>query len=197
MYRHFLKRFLDVVISLCGFIVLFPLFILLAILIKVDDGGPVFFTQKRMGWHDIPFSIYKFRSMRTEAPHDCATEKLDNPEAWITKTGRWMRRTSLDELPQILNIIRGDMSIIGPRPVVLTETELISLRKRYGVDEIRPGLTGWAQINGRDEVSVKKKAILDGEYNAKMSFLFDLKIFLATFVSVFEEKGIHEGKRAS
>lgn len=108
--------------------------------------------------------------MRTEAPHDCATEKLDNPEAWITKTGRWMRRTSLDELPQILNIIRGDMSIIGPRPVVLTETELIALRKRYGVDEIRPGLTGWAQINGRDEVSVKKKPYWTGNTMQRCHF---------------------------
>lgn len=196
MYRHFFKRLLDVTISLCGLIVLSPVFIILAILIKRDDGGPIFFIQKRMGCNDIPFSIYKFRSMKIEAPHDCATEKLNDPDWWITKTGRWMRRTSLDELPQILNIIRGDMSIVGPRPVVLTETELISLRKRYGVNHIRPGLTGWAQINGRDEVSVKRKAILDGEYNARMSFLFDFKIFLITFFNVLGEKGIHEGQRS-
>lgn len=134
--------------------------------------------------------------MRIEAPHDCATGELDNPDKWITKIGKWIRKTSLDELPQLINIIKGDMSIVGPRPVVLTETELISLRKLYGANQIRPGLTGWAQINGRDEVSVMRKAILDREYKTRISFFFDLRIFLETFVNVLGEKGIHEGQRS-
>lgn len=195
MYRQCIKRLLDIFISTIGLLVLSPVFIILAILIKKDDGGPIFFSQDRMGRHKKPFRLYKFRSMRVSAPANCPTEELDNPEFWITKTGVWMRKTSLDELPQIWNIIKGDMSIIGPRPVVLAEEELICCRERYGANDIRPGLTGWAQINGRDEVGVKRKAILDGEYVLKMSFLFDLKIFLLTFVDVLLEKGIHEGRR--
>lgn len=195
MYRQCIKRLLDIFISTIGLLVLSPIFIILAILIKKDDGGPIFFSQDRMGRHKKPFRLYKFRSMRVSAPANCPTEELDNPEFWITKTGAWMRKTSLDELPQIWNIIKGDMSIVGPRPVVLAEEELIRYRERYGANDIRPGLTGWAQINGRDEVGVKRKAILDGEYVLKMSFLFDLKIFLLTFVDVLLEKGIHEGRR--
>lgn len=195
MYRQCIKRLLDIFISTIGLLVLSPVFIILAILIKKDDGGPIFFSQDRMGRHKKPFRLYKFRSMRVTAPANCPTEELDDPDFWITKTGAWMRKTSLDELPQIWNIIKGDMSIVGPRPVVLAEEELIRYRERYGANDIRPGLTGWAQINGRDEVGVKRKAILDGEYVLKMSFLFDLKIFLLTFVDVLLEKGIHEGRR--
>ena len=163
MYQHFFKRFFDIFISFVGLLMLLPVFIILAILIYWEDGGPIFFIQQRIGRYNVPFYIYKFRSMRIEAPHDCATGELDNPDKWITKIGKWIRKTSLDELPQLINIIKRDMSIVGPRPVVLTETELISLRKLYGANQIRPGLTGWAQINGRDEVSVMRKAILDRE----------------------------------
>lgn len=195
MYRQCVKRLLDIIIATMGLVVLSPVFVVLAILIKKDDGGPIFFTQDRVGLHKKPFRLYKFRSMRVTAPANCPTEELDNPDFWITKTGTWMRKTSLDELPQILNIIRGDMSIVGPRPVVLAEEELITYRERYGANDIRPGLTGWAQINGRDEVGTKRKAILDGEYVIRMSFLFDTRIFLATFIDVIQEKGIHEGRR--
>lgn len=195
MYRRYIKRILDIIISIVGLMVLSPFFLILAILIKLDDGGPVFFRQKRFGIGRKPFSLYKFRSMKISAPANCPTEALDNPDFWITKTGKWMRKTSLDELPQILNIIKGDMSIIGPRPVVMAEEALIDLRERYGANDIRPGLTGWAQINGRDEVRIKRKAILDGEYVARMSFLFDVKIFFMTFVDVLLEKGIHEGRQ--
>lgn len=196
MYQHFFKRFFDIFISFIGLLMLLPVFIILAILIYWEDGGPIFFIQQRVGRYNVPFYIYKFRSMRIEAPHDCATGELDNPDKWITKIGKWIRKTSLDELPQLINIIKGDMSIVGPRPVVLTETELISLRKLYGANQIRPGLTGWAQINGRDEVSVMRKAILDREYKTRISFLFDLRIFLETFGNVLGEKGIHEGQRS-
>lgn len=195
MYRQCIKRLLDILISTIGLLVLSPVFIILAILIKKDDGGPIFFSQDRMGRHKKPFRLYKFRSMRVTAPANCPTEELDDPDFWITKTGAWMRKTSLDELPQIWNIIKGDMSIVGPRPVVLAEEELIRYRERYGANDIRPGLTGWAQINGRDEVGVKRKAILDGEYVLRMSFLFDFKIFLLTFINVLLEKDIHEGRK--
>ena len=195
MYRQCVKRLLDIIISVMGLIVLSPVFVILAILIKKDDGGPIFFSQDRVGLHKKPFRLYKFRSMRVTAPSNCPTEELDNPDFWITKTGTWMRKTSLDELPQILNIIKGDMSIVGPRPVVLAEEELIRCRERYGANDIRPGLTGWAQINGRDEVGTKRKAILDGEYVLRMSFLLDLKIFFLTFINVLLEKDIHEGRK--
>ena len=195
MYRGCIKRLLDIIIAIMGLLVLSPVFFILAILIKKEDGGPIFFSQYRVGIHKKPFLLYKFRSMRVSAPPNCPTEELDNPDFWITNPGTWMRKTSLDELPQILNIIKGDMSIIGPRPVVLAEEDLITYRDRYGANDIRPGLTGWAQINGRDEVGTKRKAILDGEYVLRMSFLFDLKIFLLTFIDVLLEKGIHEGRR--
>lgn len=193
MYQKFGKRFLDIVLSACGILVLTPVFALLAIAIKADDPGPVFFRQKRVGIHKKHFQIMKFRTMRMDAPRDVPTHLLENPEACITRVGRILRKTSLDELPQIFQIFTGEMSIIGPRPALWNQFDLIEERDKYGANDVRPGLTGWAQINGRDELPIAVKAQLDGEYVRKMSFLFDCKCFFGTIGSVLKSDGVVEG----
>ena len=193
MYQKFGKRFLDIVLSACGIIVLAPVFLLLAIAIKADDPGPVFFRQKRVGIHKTHFQIMKFRTMRMDAPRDVPTHLLENPEACITRVGKILRKTSLDELPQIFQIFTGEMSIIGPRPALWNQFDLIEERDKYGANDIRPGLTGWAQINGRDELPIDVKARLDGEYVQNLSFAFDCKCFFGTVVSVLKSDGVVEG----
>lgn len=193
MYRHFLKRVFDFILSLIGLIVLSPVFLILALWIKLDSKGPVFFTQRRVGIHKSYFNILKFRTMRIDTPHDRPTHLLDNPDQWITKAGHFLRKTSLDELPQIINILTGKMAIIGPRPALWNQEDLIAERDKYGANDIRPGLTGWAQINGRDELEIPVKAAYDGEYVKRMSFLFDLKCFFGTIASVLRHDGVVEG----
>lgn len=192
-YAKYLKRPLDIALSGVGLLVLSPLFILLALWVKLDSKGPVFFRQQRVGKGKKLFSIYKFRSMRADAPKDTPTHMLKDPEVFITKSGRLLRRTSLDELPQIINILKGDMSIIGPRPALWNQYDLISERDKYRANDIRPGLTGWAQINGRDELEIPEKAALDGEYAKKMSFGFDARCFISTILSIFRHEGVVEG----
>ena len=193
MYRHFLKRVFDFILSLIGLIVLSPVFLILALWIKLDSKGPVFFTQRRVGIHKSYFNILKFRTMRIDTPHDRPTHLLDNPDQWITKAGHFLRKTSLDELPQIINILTGKMAIIGPRPALWNQEDLIAERDKYGANDVRPGLTGWAQINGRDELEIPVKAAYDGEYVKRMSFLFDLKCFFGTIASVLRRDGVVEG----
>jgi O-antigen biosynthesis protein WbqP len=182
-----------VVISLAALLILWPVFLVLAIAVKLDSPGPVFFRQKRVGKNKGHFEILKFRTMRIDTPKDMPTHLLKKPEAFITSTGSFLRRTSLDELPQIFNIIKGDMSIIGPRPALWNQYDLIAERDKYGANEILPGLTGWAQINGRDELPIDVKARLDGEYIEKMSFFFDLKCFWGTILAVLKKDGFAEG----
>lgn len=189
-----LKRILDFALSLIGLIVLSPLFLVLAVLIKFDSKGPILFKQKRIGKNKKYFYILKFRTMKTDTPRDMPTHLLENADAYITKIGKFLRKTSLDELPQIINILKGEMSIIGPRPALWNQYDLISERDKYGANNIKPGLTGWAQINGRDELPVDVKARLDGEYVEKMSFVFDCKCFFKTIISVIKHEGIVEGK---
>ena len=192
MYQK-IKRTLDFIISWLGLLILSPLFGVLIIWIKLDSRGPVLFKQKRVGIHKSHFMIYKFRTMRTDTPKDMPTHLLKNPEKYITKAGRFLRKTSLDELPQILNILRGDMALVGPRPALWNQYDLIEERDKYGANDIRPGLTGWAQVNGRDELEITVKAALDGEYVRKMSFFFDCKCLLKTVVSVFKHEVVVEG----
>lgn len=185
---------MDIFLSFLGLIILLPVFIIISIAIKLDSKGPVFFKQRRVGIHKTYFDMLKFRTMRVDAPKDTPTHLLENPEQWITRVGKFLRKTSLDELPQIINILKGEMSIIGPRPALWNQYDLIAERDKYGANDIRPGLTGWAQINGRDELSVEEKAKLDGEYVEKIGFLMDLKCFFKTIVSVLKKEGIVEGK---
>lgn len=192
MYQK-IKRGIDFVISLIGFIILSPLFILLCLAIKLDSPGPIFFRQKRVGIHKTHFQILKFRTMRIDTPKDCPTHLLENPEQYITKVGKFLRKTSLDELPQIFNILAGDMSIIGPRPALWNQFDLIEERDKYHANDVMPGLTGWAQINGRDELPIDVKAKLDGEYVKKMSFFFDCRCFIGTIISVLKHDGVVEG----
>lgn len=187
------KRGIDVVLSLGGIIVLAPVWILLGVAVKCESKGPILFKQKRVGIGKKHFNILKFRTMRIDTPKDIPTHLLENPEQYITKMGKFLRKTSLDELPQIFNILKGDMSIIGPRPALWNQYDLIEERDRYGANDILPGLTGWAQINGRDELEIPVKAKLDGEYVEKMSFLFDVKCFFGTIVSVLKSDGVVEG----
>lgn len=188
-----IKRTIDILLSSIGLIILSPLFFVLIIAIKLDSKGPVLFRQKRIGVHKSHFYILKFRTMRTDTPKDTPTHLLENPDQWITRVGKFLRKTSLDELPQIINILKGEMSIIGPRPALWNQHDLIEERDKYGANDIRPGLTGWAQINGRDELSIEVKAKLDGEYAKKISFIFDVKIFLNTIFSVIKSEGVKEG----
>lgn len=190
-----IKRIIDFILSLLGIIVLSPLFLIFAIIIKIESRGPVFFKQRRVGKNKEYFNILKFRSMRTDTPKDMPTHMLKNADAYITKFGNFMRKTSLDELPQLINILKGDMSIVGPRPALWNQYDLIEERDKYNANDIRPGLTGWAQINGRDELPIKVKAKFDGEYVKKVSFLFDLKIFFLTIGKVFKHEGIVEGEQ--
>jgi len=193
MYQKFWKRLLDIVLSGCAIVVLSPLFLILALAIKIDDPGPVFFRQKRVGIHKSHFHILKFRTMKVSTPKDMPTHLLENPQQYITRVGGFLRKTSLDELPQIFQIFTGDMSIIGPRPALWNQFDLIEERDKYGANDIRPGLTGWAQINGRDELPIDVKAKLDGEYVEKLSFLFDCRCFFGTITSVLKSEGVVEG----
>ncbi|KON82898.1 capsular biosynthesis protein [Rossellomorea marisflavi] len=192
MYRK-IKRIIDILFSLIGLIILFPIFVILIIAIKIDSKGPVLFKQKRMGINKTYFNILKFRTMKIDAPKDIPTHLLNDPEQYITKMGKILRKTSLDELPQILNIFIGDMSIIGPRPALWNQYNLISERDKYGANNILPGLTGWAQINGRDELPIELKAKLDGEYVSNISLRMDVRCFLGTLISVVKSDGVVEG----
>ena len=187
------KRLLDFVLSLIGIVVLIPVFIIIGILIKVDSRGPVIFKQKRYGKNKEPFYIYKFRTMASDAPQNVATKDLNDSKKYITKIGAFLRRTSLDELPQLFNILLGQMTIVGPRPVVLKEENLIIARDLYGANDIKPGITGWAQINGRDLLSIEEKAKLDGYYVENMGFKMDIKCFFKTIQYVLKCEGILEG----
>jgi O-antigen biosynthesis protein WbqP len=191
------KRFYDFVLALIGLIVLSPLFILLMILIKIDSKGPILFKQKRIGRNKKHFYILKFRTMRIDTPKDTPTHMLENPEQWITKMGKFLRKTSLDEIPQIINILKGDMSIIGPRPALWNQYDLVEERDNYGVHDLYPGLTGYAQINGRDELPIADKAKLDGYYVDHISLWLDIKIFFGTIVSIFNSDGVVEGGTGS
>jgi len=187
------KRLIDIVLSTIGFIVLIPIFLLIIIAIKLDSKGPILFRQKRVGIHKKYFEILKFRTMRIDAPKEIPTHLLSNPEQWITKVGKFLRKTSLDELPQIINILKGDMSFVGPRPALWNQYDLITERDLYSANDIKPGLTGWAQINGRDELEIAVKAKLDGEYVEKIGFFMDVRCFFRTITSVFKSDGIVEG----
>lgn len=197
MYRGFIKRLIDFVLALCGLIVLSPVFIILCIWIKLDSKGPILFKQKRVGINKTYFNIYKFRTMYIDTPKDMPTHMLSNPDQFITKAGKFLRKTSLDELPQIINIIKGEMAIIGPRPALWNQDDLIAERDKYHANDVRPGLTGWAQINGRDELEIPVKARLDGEYIKRISFLFDVKCFFGTITSVLKSDGVVEGGTGS
>lgn len=197
MYRGFDKRLIDFVLALCGLIVLSPVFIILCVWIKLDSKGPILFKQKRVGINKTYFNIYKFRTMYINTPKDMPTHMLSNPDQFITKAGKFLRKTSLDELPQIINIIKGEMAIIGPRPALWNQDDLIAERDKYYANDVRPGLTGWAQINGRDELEIDVKARLDGEYVKRISFLFDVKCFFGTITSVLKSDGVVEGGTGS
>lgn len=187
------KKVLDRILALIGLIVLSPVFLLLVIAIKTDSKGPVLFRQKRVGIHKRHFNILKFRTMRVDTPKDMPTHLLQDPDRYITKVGRFLRRSSLDELPQIINILKGDMAIVGPRPALWNQYDLIAERDRYGANDILPGLTGWAQINGRDELPIEVKARLDGEYVKKQGILMDIKCLFGTVISVVRQDGVVEG----
>lgn len=193
MYSKFLKRTIDIVLSFLGLVILLPVFLILALLIIIDDPGPVFFTQKRVGINKSFFKLHKFRSMKMSTPHDTPTHLLENPEQYITRMGKFLRKSSLDELPQIWDIFVGNMSIIGPRPALWNQDDLVAERDKYKANDVRPGLTGWAQINGRDELEIPVKAKLDGEYVEKISFAFDCKCFFGTIFSVLKHDGVVEG----
>lgn len=193
MYKHFFKRLIDIVLSLMGIIVLALPMLVIAIIIKIDSPGPVFFKQKRIAKGKKHFNIIKFRSMPVTAPHDTPTHQLQDAEAMLSKFQRFIRKSSIDELPQLFCIFAGQMSIIGPRPALWNQDDLIAERDKYGANDVKPGLTGWAQINGRDELEIPIKARLDGEYVEKMSFLFDCKCFFGTIKSVLKSDGVVEG----
>ena len=192
MYTH-VKRILDFLLSLLALVVLSPLLLVLAVIIRATSPGTVFFRQKRVGQYKSHFMIYKYRTMRTDAPKDQPTHLLKDPNAYITPVGRFLRRSSLDELPQLFNILRGEMSLVGPRPALWNQFDLIAERDKYGANDVRPGLTGWAQINGRDELPIDVKARLDGEYVKRMSFFFDARCILGTVIKVMRSEGIVEG----
>jgi len=189
---HIVKRILDVLVSLSALIILSPLFLVLGICIRLESKGPVFFRQKRIGRRHKHFYIFKFRTMRADTPKDVPTHMMENPEQYVTKTGRFLRRTSLDELPQLINILRGEMSIVGPRPALWNQYDLVRLREDSGANKVRPGLTGWAQVNGRDELPIPIKARLDGEYIEKMSLAFDWKIIKMTIKKVPAADGVKQ-----
>jgi O-antigen biosynthesis protein WbqP len=199
MYKHFLKRVIDIVLSFMGLVMLSPVFIVLIIAIKVTDPGPAFFTQKRVGKGKSFFPLHKFRSMKMCTPRDTPTHLLENPEQYITSVGKFLRKSSLDELPQIWDILIGNMSIIGPRPALWNQDDLVAERDKYGANDVKPGLTGWAQINGRDELEIPVKAKLDGDYVARLNagswsgFAMDVKCFFGTIISVAKSDGVVEG----
>lgn len=187
------KHTLDFLLALLGLAILWPFFVIIAVMIKIDSKGPVFFKQKRMGKNKREFYILKFRTMRTDTPKDMPTHLLQDPEAFITRLGKFLRKSSLDELPQMINILKGEMSIIGPRPALWNQYDLLAERDKYGANNIKPGLTGWAQVNGRDELPNEVKAKLDGEYVTRMTLLFDVKVFIRTILSVAKSEGVKEG----
>lgn len=193
MYARYIKRIIDILLSLAGLILASWLYLIIIIAIKVDDPGPVFFKQKRVGIHKKYFNLYKFRSMKMSTPHDVPTHLLDNPEQYITRVGRFIRKMSLDEIPQLFNILRGDMSVIGPRPALWNQYDLLEERDKYGANDVKPGLSGWAQICGRDELEIEEKARLDGEYVKRMSFAFDCRCFFGTAISALRAEGVVEG----
>lgn len=184
---------MDFILSLIGLIVLSPIFLILIIAIKLDSKGPILFKQKRVGIHKSHFNILKFRTMRIDTPKDTPTHLLENPDQWITKVGKFLRKTSLDELPQIVNILKGEMSIIGPRPALWNQYDLLAERDKYGANDILPGLTGWAQINGRDTVEIEDKARYDGYYTENIGLILDIKCFFGTIISVLKRDGVLEG----
>ena len=187
------KRIIDIMLSFLAMVFLAPVFLFLIIAIKLDSPGPILFNQKRVGIHKSYFHILKFRTMCIDTPKDMPTHLLENPEQWITRVGRFLRKTSLDELPQIWNIFVGEMSIIGPRPALWNQYDLIEERDNYGANDVPVGLTGWAQINGRDELPIEVKARLDGEYVNQISFLFDFRCFIGTILAVLKHDGVVEG----
>ena len=199
MYKNFLKRVIDITLSFMGLVLLSPVFIVLIIAIKVTDPGPAFFTQKRVGKGKSFFPLHKFRSMKMCTPRDTPTHLLENPEQYITSVGKFLRKSSLDELPQIWDILIGNMSIIGPRPALWNQDDLVAERDKYGANDVKPGLTGWAQINGRDELEIPVKAKLDGDYVARLNvgswsgFAMDVKCFFGTLISVAKSDGVVEG----
>ena len=203
MYERVIKRLFDLLLSAAAMIVMGWLYLLIGLFIKLDDPGPVFFTQKRVGKGKKLFKLHKFRSMKMSTPHDMPTHLLANPEQYITKVGRFLRKSSLDEIPQVWDIFVGNMSIIGPRPALWNQDDLIAERDRYGANDIRPGLTGWAQINGRDELEIPEKARFDGEYASVMktggtkAFALDIKCFIRTIFSVVKSEGVVEGASES
>jgi len=188
-----IKRVIDFILSLIAIIILSPIFLVLAIWIKMDSPGPVFFKQKRIGKDRAFFQIYKFRTMRSDTPKDTPTHLLNDPASFITNSGHFLRKTSLDELPQLINILKGEMAIIGPRPALWNQDDLADERDKYGANDVLPGLSGWAQINGRDELPIPIKARLDGDYVKKMSFVFDIKCIIGTVLSVVKSDGVVEG----
>ncbi len=194
MYRKFWKRVLDIVLSGSAVLILSPLFLAIAIWIRLDSKGPAFFRQTRVGVRKSTFDILKFRTMRIDAPKDVPTHLLLRSDRWITRAGRILRRTSLDELPQLLQIFTGKMSIVGPRPALWNQADLIALRDRNGANDVRPGLTGWAQVNGRDALSIAEKACFDGEYAAHVTFGMDLRCMWKTVSTVLTHKGYSEGR---
>ena len=195
MYRRFFKRLIDFLLSLLGTILLSPVLAALAVWVKCSSPGPVLFKQKRVGRGKTYFQIYKFRSMRSDTPKDMPTHLLENPEAFITPAGRFLRRTSLDELPQLFNILKGEMSIVGPRPALWNQDDLVAERDKYGANDCVPGLTGYAQVHGRDELPSPEKARLDGYYARHLSFWLDVKIFFRTIGSVLHHDGVVEGRQ--
>lgn len=193
MYKRYIKRLIDIILSLSGLILASWLYLIIIIAIKIDDPGSAFFKQKRVGIHKTHFNLIKFRSMKMSTPHDTPTHLLSDPDQYITKVGRFLRKTSLDEIPQLWNILKGDMSVIGPRPALWNQYDLLEERDKYGVNDIKPGLSGWAQISGRDGLEIEQKARLDGEYVQKMSFLFDCRCFFGTAISALKGDGVVEG----
>ena len=189
MYQNYIKRMIDFIMALIGIIILSPILLILSIIIKVTSPGPILFKQNRVGKDNVEFKILKFRTMRIDTPKDCPTHLLDNPDQYITRVGKFLRKTSLDELPQLWNILIGDMAIIGPRP------SLNDLRDKNGASKVKPGLTGLAQVSGRDELEIDIKAALDGQYVKNITFIGDLKLFFKTFISVLKSDGVKEGKK--
>ena len=193
MYVKFVKRLIDVMLALAGLMLASWLYLIIIIAIEVDDPGPVFFSQKRVGIHKKYFQLHKFRSMKMSTPHDVPTHLLDHPDQYITRVGRILRKTSLDEIPQLWDILVGNMSVIGPRPALWNQYDLLEERDKYGANDVKPGLSGWAQICGRDELEIGEKARLDGEYVQKMNFRFDCRCFFGTAISALRGDGVVEG----
>ncbi len=193
MYK-IVKRWIDIIGAICGLIFLFPLFVILALVIKLDSEGPIFFRQRRLGRDKKEFYILKFRTMKQDTPANIPTHQLRDAKQYLTRSGKWLRKMSLDELPQLVNILKGDMSFIGPRPALWNQEDLIEKREQYGANHVPVGLSGWAQVNGRDKLSIEEKAKLDGEYARQFGFFMDVKCFLWTIQCVIKKEGIQEGE---